>query len=332
VAASSKKQFISPDSKGVNLLDIQEIFDGNDAKEYDIDAITEFMEADVNPHRVIVDCTSSKTVSKNYERWLSAGINIISPNRNAAAGPLETFQRNKKVQRENNVDWLYESGVGASLPLLSTLRDIMETGDTVNVIRGSVSGTYAYVFNTVSEEVPFSKALEQAVEKSFTENDLREDLGGLDVARKIVILARDIGLDINIEDVEIESLVPDEIRDKEYSEGKDTLNAALIEDLKCLDEPIKARLQAAQANDCTLRYKFVIDRKTRKCKCSLEPVDRADPLFRLKPNENLVAFETDRYITSPLIVKGAAAGPDLAAAGIFADLLRLTRTFASLQI
>jgi len=332
VVASSKKLFISRDSKGVNALNIPTLLDSEDAQEFDLDVITEFMETDLNPHRVIVDCTNSKSVSEYYERWLSAGINIISPNRNASAGPIERFQRNKKVQRENNVDWLYESGVGASLPLLSTLRDIMETGDTVNVIRGSVSGTFAYVFSTVSEEVPFSKALEQAVEQSFCENDLREDIGGLDAAKKIVILARNIGLNTNIKDVEIESLIPDEIRDKKYAEGKDKLNAALIEDLKCLDEPIKARIQAAQDNDCVLRYKFMIERKTGKCKCSLESVDRKDPLFRLKPNENLVAFETDRYITSPLIVKGAAAGPDLAAAGIFADLLRLTRTFASLQI
>mmetsp|Transcript_18965 Transcript_18965/g.28111 ORF Transcript_18965/g.28111 Transcript_18965/m.28111 type:complete len:948 (+) Transcript_18965:74-2917(+) len=331
VAASSSKLLICKDANGIATPDIEQLLESEEAQEFDTDKVSEVMEADVNPHRVIVDCTNSEAVANNYERWLSNGINIISPNRNMAAGPLEVFTRVKQKTLLKNVDWLYECGVGASLPILSTLRDIRETGDTVNVIRGCVSGTFAYVFNTISEEVSFSEAVEQAVSKSFCENDVREDLSGLDVATKVVILARNIDMAINIEDVEVESLLPDEIMKKDYGEGKSTLNRAILEDLKLLDESIMDRVKAAEADDRVLRYKFVIDRNAGTCKCSLEAVDRIDPLFRLRPNENLVAFETDRYTSSPLIVKGAAAGPDLAAAGMFADLLRLTRTFSSLQ-
>jgi aspartokinase/homoserine dehydrogenase 1 len=174
--------------------------------------------------------------------------------------------------------------------------------------------------------------VKQAVGQDFSENDLREDLSGLDMARKVVILARQLGLDVNLEDVEVESLIPDEMCKKQYPAG-DALVTELIQDLEELvDQPMMERYQAAKADDRELRYKFIINKATGKCSCKLEAVDRVDSLFRLKSNENLVAFETSRYITSPLIVKGAAAGPELAAAGIFADLLRLTRTFSSLKI
>lgn len=332
VAASSSKLLICKDANGIDTQNIDELLESKDSQDLDIDKVSEAMEADVNPHRVIIDCTNSEAVAQNYERWLSNGINIISPNRNMAAGPLEVYRKVKKVQRDNNVDWLYECGVGASLPILSTLRDIQETGDTVNVIRGCISGTFAYVFNTISDNVSFSEAVKQAVEQSFCENDVREDLSGLDAAKKVVILARNIDMDVNIEDVEIESLIPDDLMNKKYDKDKSTLNLDILEDLQTLDGSIMERVKAAESDDRVLRYKFVIDKNAGTCKCRLEAVDRTDPLFRLRPNENLVAFETDRYTTSPLIVKGAAAGPDLAAGGMFSDLLRLTRAFSSLQV
>jgi aspartokinase/homoserine dehydrogenase 1 len=181
--------------------------------------------------------------------------------------------------------------------------------------------------------VPFSEAVRQAVETQYTEKDVRQDLSGLDMTRKVVILARQLGLDVEVADVEVDSLIPEDIINKDYiGVNPCDLNAAILEDLKSLDALMLERLKAAEAKDCVLRYKFTIDAESGKCKCSLEGVARTDALYRLKANENLVAFETSRYTTSPLIVKGAAAGPDLTAAGIFGDLLRLTRAFSSLQI
>lgn len=159
-----------------------------------------------------------------------------------------------------------------------------------------------------------------AREKGFTEKDIREDLSGLDVARKIVILARQIGMSIELEDVEIEPFLTEELA------AKDQLT---MEDLKSLDAGMLEKFKAAEAEDRLLRYKFEIEKDTGRCRCFLTAVDRKDPLYRLKNIENLVAFETDRYTASPLIVKGAAAGPELAAAGIFSDLLRCTRAYRS---
>jgi aspartokinase/homoserine dehydrogenase 1 len=138
-------------------------------------------------------------------------------------------------------------------------------------------------------------------------------------------------MNLSVEDVEVESLLPVEIQNKEYTGSKSDVRAAVLQDLKALDSPMLERYKEAIAEGKLLRYKFVIDVASGKCKCNLEAVDNKDTLFRLRDNENLVAFETSRYTTSPLIVKGAAAGPDLSASGMFADLLRLGRAFVGSQ-
>jgi bifunctional aspartokinase / homoserine dehydrogenase 1 len=333
VAASSKKLVLGKNSKCLDLARISDLLEGPDAQPLDLELVTETMKADVNPQRVIIDCTNCNEVSEYYERWVSMGINIISPNRKVAAGPLNSYDRVIQATRANQVNWLYESSVGSALPVLSTLRDLQETGDKVKVIRGSLSGVMAYTLNKMSEEIPFSVALEQAVNKKFSELDVREDISGLDVARKVVILARQLGHRVEISDVEVESLISDDLIKKKYTVASgSSLNDMILEDLADVDASMLEKFKAAAGNDRVLRYMFEINNETGKCRVSLEAVDRVNPLFRLRFNENLVAFETERYTSSPLIIKGAAAGPDLAAAGIFADLLRLTRAFSTLQV
>eukprot|EP00566_Odontella_aurita_P002681 CAMPEP_0113538130 /NCGR_PEP_ID=MMETSP0015_2-20120614/7200_1 /TAXON_ID=2838 /ORGANISM="Odontella" /LENGTH=969 /DNA_ID=CAMNT_0000437681 /DNA_START=30 /DNA_END=2939 /DNA_ORIENTATION=- /assembly_acc=CAM_ASM_000160 len=334
IAASSSSMVMGKDGCGLDaegdaigaLLD-----DGDDSLEFDLDHLTETMAADVNPLRVVIDCTNSEAAADYYERWLASGVHVISPSRKVAAGPFERYQRVEEAQRDSQVNWQFESSVGSALPILTTLRDLMETGDHVKAIRGSVSGSLAYALSNLSEDTPFSEAFRQAVDKNYAETALLEDLTGLDVARKVVILARQVGLNVNIEDVEVESLVPDSLKGKEYSSDWNVMKDELLEDIKVLDADMAERARAAESDGTRLRYKFTIDKETGRCQCKLEAVGNTDPLYRLKSNENLVAFETERYSTSPLIVKGAAAGPDLAAAGIFADLLRLTRTYSALQ-
>jgi aspartokinase/homoserine dehydrogenase 1 len=285
----------------------------------------------VNPHRVVVDCTNDDGVADMYERWMSSGVNVISPGRWAASGPLGRYRAIQKAQRANTVEWQYESSVGSALPVLSTLRDLVQTGDEVQLLRGCLSGTMAYIFYHMDEGLPFSEAVRRAIDQDFAELDVREDLSGLDVCRKIVILARELGMDVSVEDVEVESLIPDEIRNREYVGTKEEKDAAIVEDLKALDATMLERYREAMSGGENLRYKFVIDVVAGKCRCGLVGVDNKDTLFRLRDNENLVAFETSRYTTSPLIIKGAAAGPDLAASGMFADLLRLGRAFVGSQ-
>jgi len=321
ISANSKKMAIAENASGLPFDSIiSKLSEDENTVDMDLDKITAELEGDVNPHRVVIDMTNSEAVSEYYERWMSAGVDLISPSRKVAAGPLSKYRRATEVQKSNFVNWQYESSVGSALPIMTTLRDLIETGDVVHKIRGSVSGTFAYVMDLLSEETSFSEAFGRAVDKGFAENDIREDLMGLDVARKVVILARQIGMDVELEDVEVESFLPEELASK---------SDLSVEDLKSLDEGMLERFKTAQAENCQLRYKFEIDNDTGKCRCYLTAVDNQDPLFRLKNTENLVAFETDRYTASPLIVKGAAAGPELAAAGIFSDLLRCTRAYSS---
>lgn len=321
LSANSKKMAIAKNANGLPIdTIITDLTGENDVEDLDLDRITAELEADVNPHRVVIDMTNSDAVSEYYERWMSAGVDLISPSRKVAAGPLDLYNKVVDAQKGSSVNWQYESSVGSALPILTTLRDLIETGDEVHKILGSVSGTFAYVLSLQSEETSFSDAFGDAIEKSFPEKDIREDLTGEDVARKVVILARQIGMDVEMEDVEVESFLPEELASK---------SEITLEDLKSLDEGMLKKFKAAKAEDKVLRYKFEINKDTGKCRCFLAAVDNTDPLYRLKSIENLVAFETDRYTASPLIVKGAAAGPELAAAGIFSDLLRCTRAYSS---
>eukprot|EP00980_Cylindrotheca_fusiformis_P005329 scaffold1138_cov128-Cylindrotheca_fusiformis.AAC.11 len=320
IAANSKRMSFAKTAKGLHIDSLKEQLLGDEAEATDMDRISAEIEADVNPHRVIIDCTNSEQVSEYYERWMSAGIDIISPSRKLAAGPLDRYNRVCELQKENSASWQYSSSVGSALPVLATLQDLVESGDKIHKIRGSVSGTLAYVLSTFDETTTFSQAFAQAMEKHFTESDIREDLGGADMARKVVILARQLGINVELEDVEVESFLTNEMA------ANDDLKA---EDLEVIDPIMLKRFKEAKADDRLLRYKFEIVKETGRCRCFLDAVDKADPLYRLKSIENLVAFETDRFSSSPMIIKGAAAGPDLAAAGIFSDFLRLTRAYAS---
>lgn len=323
LASCRTKMIAGKDSRGLDLSKIPELLKGNDeAEEFDLDRVTKIMEADVNPLRVIVDCTNSEEAGDYYERWLSQGIHIISPGRRVGAGDLDRYNRVCVAQRGHAVEWYLESSVGSALPIISTIRDLFETGDKIKTVKGSLSGTMAFVLSTFDETLTFSEALQMAIDKGYTETNLCDDLNGLDMARKIVILARQIGLDVDIDDVNVEPLVPGCSVDKE----------GIMEQVKALDGMMLKRLKSAQENGCRLRYRFEIDATTGECSCKLADVSNKDPIYRLKRNENLVAFETKRYETSPLIIKGAAAGPDLAASGIFADLLRLTRAYSANQI
>ena len=327
IAGCSTTLAVCKDSRGLDIDKLPEMLKDENAQTFDLDTITSLMKADVNPLRVVVDCTNSDEVGDYYERWLSMGISIISPGRKVGAGDLGRYHRVREARRESSANLYLESSVGNALPIISTLHDLLETGDTIKSIEGALSGTMAFVLSTFSDEVPFSEAVRRAVDQDITEKDFRIDLSGLDMAQKVVIFAREAGLDVSIEDVQVESILPAEIMAKSYSSSAD-----MLEDIKIhLDEVMLERLKVAEGAGCRLRYKFVIDIETGQCKCSLDTVTNTDPLYRLKRNENLVAFETSRYETSPLIVKGATSGPDLTAAAIFADLIRLTRAYSSNQ-
>jgi len=327
LASCKTKMVAAKDSKGLGLeLDrVREYLRSDDVGEpFDLDRVAEALEANINPLRIVVDCTNADETGDYYERWMKAGIHIISPGRHVGSGDYERYKRIKDARHGHTVEWFQSSGVGSALPILPAIQDLLETGDDIKMISGSMSETLAYVLNNFNETVPFSEAFRIAVERGYTEKDLSKDLSGEDTARKMVILARQIGLPVNLEDIQVDSLLP-EMCSLEFDDE------SMMRELRCYDEPMLQRLQVAESKGCKLRYKFSIDKESGICKCGLEEVDSADPVHRLGCDENIVILETERYKTSPLIIKGAAAGPNLTAAAIFADILRLARAYSANQ-
>ncbi len=266
------------------------------------------------PHAVVIDCSASDGVAQRYPEWLAAGIHVITPNKQAGAGPLERYEAIRAARAKSGARFRYEATVGAGLPVISTLRDLLDTGDDLLAIDGIFSGTLAWLFNMFDGSKPFSALVREAHALGYTEPDPRDDLSGTDVARKLVILARESGMPLSLADVGVESLVPDALR------GAD--RDAFMAGLETLDAPMQARLDAARANGCVLRYVARLERDGKASVALRElPADHAFAHLRL--TDNCVSFTTRRYCNNPLVVQGPGAGPEVTAAGVFSDLLRL---------
>ncbi|GMU42354.1 MAG: bifunctional aspartate kinase/homoserine dehydrogenase I [Xanthomonadales bacterium] len=280
----------------------------------DLDALARHVHAEHLPHAVIIDCSASSAVADQYPKWLAAGIHVLTPNKQAGGGPLARYRAVQAAAKSGRARWRYEATVGAGLPVIGTLRDLIDTGDRIERIEGIFSGTLAYLFNRFDGEAPFSELVRQAKAAGYTEPDPRDDLSGLDVARKLVILAREMGLDIEVDQVHVESLVPAELREASV-EG-------FLAGLNCLDAPMRARFDEARANHQVLRYCAVLEADGR-AEVALKALPAFHPFAHIALTDNIVSFATQRYRNNPLIVRGPGAGPDVTAAGVFADLLRV---------
>ncbi|MBA3881957.1 MAG: bifunctional aspartate kinase/homoserine dehydrogenase I [Chthoniobacterales bacterium] len=280
----------------------------------DLGKFADHVQADHLPHAVIIDCTSSAELTAHYPGWLKRGFHIITPNKKANSGPLEFYRELRSVAREANRHYLYETTVGAGLPVINTLRDLVQTGDEVRKIEGVLSGTLSYIFNTYDGSTPFSALVRDVQQKGYTEPDPRDDLSGMDVARKLVILAREIGLDLELDAVRVQSLVPDSLRAGSVAE--------FLVRLREQDGVIREMVQTAQERGEVLRYVGVIA-ATGECSVGLQSYPHAHAFAGTTGSDNIVAFTTARYHTQSLVVRGPGAGSDVTAGGLFADLLRL---------
>lgn len=279
----------------------------------DLDALTRHVQAEHLPHSVIIDCSANDAVAERYAGWLAAGIHVVTPNKHAGAGPGERWQRIRTASA-NGARFRYEATVGAGLPVISTLRDLLDTGDELLAVEGILSGTLAWLFNRYDGSVPFSALVHEAHALGYTEPDPRDDLSGTDVARKLVILAREAGTGLELGDVAIESLVPPSLRD---SSAEDFMRR-----LSEFDAAIAERHARAGANGCVLRYVARLDRE-RRASVGLAELPRGHAFAHLRLTDNIVQFSTRRYRDNPLVVQGPGAGPEVTAAGVFADLLRV---------
>ena len=285
-----------------------------DAPPFDIDEFLDHVQTDALPHTVIVDCTSSEDLAHRYVGWLRRGIHVVTPNKKAGSSDLAYYDELRRASRESSAHYLYETTVGAGLPIIQTLRDLTQTGDEVMRIEGVLSGTLSYLFNSYDGVRPFSEVVAEARSRGFTEPDPRDDLSGMDVARKVVILAREMGLRTELGDIALHGLVPAGL---EQGSVEDFLTA-----LRDHDQTIAASFEEARARGERLRFIGSIE-ADGTASVRLRSVPATHALARLNLTDNLVQFETRRYTPNPLIVQGPGAGPEVTAAGIFADLLRL---------
>ena len=280
----------------------------------DIDGFVNHIHAAHLPHTVIVDATASAELPRYYESWISRDIDVITPNKKSNAGPFHAWRSLREATRKYQRYFLYETNVGAGLPIIHTLRGLIETGDEIIKIEGVLSGTLSFIFNSLDGARTFSDIVREAHSLGFTEPDPREDLSGVDVARKLIILAREMGLEVEMEAVQVESMVPEDLRSASVEEYLDKLSLH--------DPSIAQLLDAARTKGQVLRYVGTIESDGRmSAGLGMYPLDH--PFANLTGSDNIVSFQTTRYNAQPMIVRGPGAGPEVTAAGVFADLLRL---------
>ena len=280
-----------------------------------VETLTEHVQTDYLPHAVLIDCSASQEIADQYLGWLGRGIHVVTPNKRAHSGPAETYAELKRTSHASNTHFVYEATVGAGLPIINTLQDLVETGDDIERISGIFSGTMAYLFNVFDGTRAFSDIVRDANDRGYTEPDPRDDLSGMDVARKAVILAREAGLDLELADIKVESLVPAGLAGASVEE--------FLDRLADFDAPMAEKFAAASAERRVLRYVAEVDINSGAAIVELRSFPLDHPFANISLTDNIVQFVTRRYSDNPLIIRGPGAGPDVTAAGIFADLLRL---------
>ena len=262
---------------------------------------------------VFVDCTASKDIASLYQTFLEHNISVIAANKIAASSDYENYMKLKKTARNRGVWFRYETNVGAGLPIIGTINDLRNSGDKILKLEAVLSGTLNFIFNEIAADVPFSETVRRAKEQGYSEPDPRIDLSGTDVVRKLVILTREAGYQVEQADVEKHLFVPNE-----YFEGSvDDFWKKLPE----LDADFEARRKKLEANG--KRWRFVATMEDGKTNVALKEVDDNHPFYRLEGSNNIVLLTTERYKEYPMLIQGYGAGASVTAAGVFANIMSI---------
>lgn len=262
---------------------------------------------------VFVDCTASEPVSQIYGDLMSQNISVVTANKVAASSAYDNYIKLKNTARERNIKFLFETNVGAGLPIINTMNSLINSGDKIVKIEAVLSGTLNFIFNTISKDIPFSKAIYLAKESGYSEPDPRIDLSGMDVVRKLVILTREAGYQVEQADVEKNLFVP-----QEYFNG--TIEEFWA-NIRQLDSEFEERRKKLESEHKHLR--FVAKYENGKCEVGLQEVGQNHPFYDLEGSNNIIQITTERYNEYPMIIKGYGAGASVTAAGVFSDIISI---------
>ena len=285
----------------------------NNGKPTNLDEILNFVKKIKPLNPIFVDCTASYDLPERYIDILKAGMHIATPNKRANSMSMAFYKELRTTANQMRRRFLYETNVGAGLPIIDTLQNLFKSGDKLTGFYGIMSGSLSYIFGRLDEGVSFSQAVLEAKEKRYTEPDPRDDLGGLDVARKALIIAREAGMELELEDIVINKVFPPEFDDKGSTEE-------FLEKLPQLDAYFAKKMEALKKEGKVLRMGATIE--NGKCSVGMMEVDSNHPLYVIKGGENAFVFHTARYTPIPMTIRGYGAGAGVTAAGVFGDILR----------
>ena len=262
---------------------------------------------------VFVDCTASAEVAGLYKEFLEHNINVVAANKVAASSDYKIYRELKAIAQRRGVKYLFETNVGAGLPIIRTINDLIHSGDKILRIEAVLSGTLNFIFNKISADVPFSQTVRMAKEEGYSEPDPRIDLSGKDVIRKLVILTREAGYQIEQSDVEANLFIPDDFFSGDVEQ--------FWQKLPSLDADFETRRQRVEGEG--KRWRFVAKYEEGHASVSLAEIPESHPFYRLEGSNNIVMLTTERYREYPMLIQGYGAGASVTAAGVFADIMSI---------